>query len=223
MVAELSPTTPQVRLTRVWTRGDRFYVESVWPEERWAWGRDEANRFWIALGEHTAVRLEADEVPYGLNVYCDLHSLNIEQWLGEVLDWFEINRETSESPGTIRVRVKARQATPRPDAFARVGAYKHPYPMVQSADLEIDAETRVVRRMVVRRVWNGEPFATVTYSLAETDARDSADYRLEGHLLEPSEVFTRDHEPERRRELLARWLGPRATRWLWPREPVPAP
>ena len=58
-------------------------------------------------------------------------------------------------------------------------------PYVGSAELEIDAETRVVRRMVVRRVSNGEPFATVTYTLAETDALDPADYQLEGHLLEP--------------------------------------
>ena len=56
------------------------------------------------------------------------------------------------------------------------------YPSVENAELEIDAETRVVRRMVVRRALNGEPFATVTYTLAETDALDPADYQLEGHV-----------------------------------------
>ena len=53
-------------MTRLWTRGDRFWVESARPGQRWAWGRDEANRFWVAFGPHTAVSLEADEVPYWL-------------------------------------------------------------------------------------------------------------------------------------------------------------
>src|SRR5437763_1189128 len=82
---------------------------STRPGQRWAWGRDEANRFWVAFGPHTAVSLEADEVPYWLNVYCDLHSLNFERWLHEVLDRFELTRETgpagvsASAPATVRV------------------------------------------------------------------------------------------------------------------------
>ena len=38
--------------------------------------------------------MDADEVPFWLNVYCDLHSLNFEKWLGEVLNRFELTRET---------------------------------------------------------------------------------------------------------------------------------
>ena len=64
------------------------------PEQRWAWGRDDENRFWIAFGPHTAVSMEAGEVPYGLNVYCDLHSLNVEKLLGDVLNRFDVTRET---------------------------------------------------------------------------------------------------------------------------------
>ena len=173
LAAELSPANPQVRQTRLWTRGDRFWVESVRPEQRWAWGRDEANRFWIAFGPHTAVRMEADEVPFWLNVHCDLHSLNFEKWLGEVLNRFELTRETKPGDAdssTIVVRATARARSP----------CNPQYPTVASAELEIDAETRVVRRMVVRRVLNGEPFATVTYTLAETDALDPADYQARG-------------------------------------------
>jgi len=29
------------RTTRLWTRGDRFWIESTNPRARWAWGRDE--------------------------------------------------------------------------------------------------------------------------------------------------------------------------------------
>ena len=42
----------------------------------------------------------------------------------------------------------------------------------------------------------------------------TAGYRLEGHLSDPSEVYTRDHEPRRRKELLAAWFGPRSGRWF---------
>jgi hypothetical protein len=206
ILAELSHTNPPVRQTRLWTRGDRFWVQSAQPAQRWAWGRDESNRFWIAFGPHAAVRMEADEIPFWLNVYCDLHSLNFEKWLGEVLNRFELTRETKPGDAaSSRILVRAR---------ARAGAKSatRQYPSVGSAELEIDAETRVVRRMVVRRVANGEPFATVTYTLVETDALDPADYRLEGHVADPSKIYTRDNKPERRKELLARWFGPRSMR-----------
>ncbi len=63
LAAEIAPNLPQVRQTRLWTRGDRFWVESVRPDQRWAWGRDEANRFWIAFGPHAAVRFERRRGP----------------------------------------------------------------------------------------------------------------------------------------------------------------
>ena len=170
LVSELAPAAPRAGLTRLWTRGDRFWVESVRPEERWAWGRDEGSRFWFAFGRHAAVRMEADEVPNWLNMYCDLHSLNFEKWLAEVLSRFELTRESTPggpSSSTIHVHAKAR-VTPRNK------------PAVDAADFEIDAETRVVRRMVVRRVWKGQPFATVTYTLTDTDALDANDYLPRG-------------------------------------------
>ncbi|MGO9464233.1 MAG: hypothetical protein ACLQIB_44245 [Isosphaeraceae bacterium] len=208
--AELSPASPQVRLTRLWTRGDRFWVESVRPEQRWAWGRDEENRFWIAFGPHTAVSMEPGEVPYGLNVYCGLHALNVEKLLGDVLNRFDVARETRAAdaePSTIHIHATAR-AVPRQ------------YPGIHTVNLEIDAETRVVRRMVVRRTLDGLPFATVTYTLAETDSIDPDLYLLEGHLTDPFEIYSREHEPKRRKELLARWFGPRSQRWIRTLEPV---
>jgi hypothetical protein len=213
MAAEVSPASPQVRLTRLWTRGDRFWVESVRPEQRWSWGRDEENRFWIAFGPHTAVRLEASEIPFGLNIYCDLHSLNVENLLSDLLNRFDVSREPADSnvdPSTIRIHATARAPAPS----------KSPDPVIRSVDLEIDAETRVARRMVVHRVAQGKPFATVTYTLSETDSLDPDDYLLEGHLQEPFEIYTRDHLPQRRKELLARWFGPRSQRWFRSLEPA---
>ena len=143
MAAELSPASPQVRLTRLWTRGDRFWVESVRPKERWAWGRDDQNRFWIAFGPHTAVSLEAGEVPYGISLYCDLHALNVEKLLGDVLNRFDVSRETradAADPSTIRIHATARA----------VAVQKQQHPTIRTVDLEVDAETR-------SRAPNGRP------------------------------------------------------------------
>jgi hypothetical protein len=43
-----------------------------------------------------------------------------------------------------------------------------------------------------------EPLQRGTDTLAETDALDRAEYRLEGHLSDPFEIFTRENKPERR-------------------------
>src|SRR5262249_1532297 len=155
-------------------------------------------------GPHAAVRLDADEIPYWLDVYCDLHSLNFEKWLSEVLNRFDLTREAKPGDAdlstiVVRASAKARSSTPR-------------FPSIESAELEIDTETRIVRRMVVRRLMNGAPFATVSYALAETGALDPPEYQLEGHVLDRSEIYTRENKPERRKELFARWFGPRSIR-----------
>src|SRR5205823_6098756 len=36
-----NPLAVASRVIRVWTRGDRFWIESFKPQRRWAWGRDE--------------------------------------------------------------------------------------------------------------------------------------------------------------------------------------
>ena len=60
----------------------------------------------------------------------------------------------------------------------------------------------------------GQPMPTVTFTLIESRPPDEALYQLEGHLTSPHRVFSRTAEPERRRELLMRWCGPQARRWL---------
>lgn len=57
----------------------------------------------------------------------------------------------------------------------------------------------------------------IVYTLAATDALDPADYRLEGHASDSSEISSRENEPERRKELLVRWFGP----WTGRRFPKP--
>ena len=72
-------------------------------------------------------------------------------------------------------------------------------------------ETKVVRHMVVRGL-DDKPFATVSYSLAETDALDPADYKVEGHLASLLRSYTRENRPERRRDFSSGGSRPRSGR-----------
>jgi hypothetical protein len=211
---ECFPMTSQVRLTRLWTRGDRFWIESKSADRHWDWGRDPGNRVWFAFEPNRAVRLEAGEVPRWLSLCCDLYCIQLEQLLGTVLRDFTLEREipgddasTESAPATQVVR-----------ALMKPG---RSHPSIKSVVLEIDAESRVVRRMVIERMYKGQPFATVTCTLVETETLDDDKFQLEGHLTAPYTVYTRDFEPDHRRELIARWFGPEVGSWF--RLPGPKP
>lgn len=198
LLEEGYPTVP-VRVTKLWTRGDRFWIESVNSQIRWAWGRDDRGRVWMAFGPRRATRFEPDEVPRWLNLYCDLLTLKPETLLGEVLGQFDLTREPSAS-GTQIVR-----ARPRPG---------QPHVSLRSALLEIDAETKVLRRLTLERTRAGRLVATVTYTLVESQVPEDGKYTLEGHLIAPYEIYTRENQPERRLQYSMRWFGPQAGQWF---------
>jgi hypothetical protein len=210
---ECFPMTSKVRVTRLWTRGDRFWVQSVSPERRCDWGRDEGNHVWFAFEPHRAVRLEPSETPRWLNLCCDLYCIRLEQLLGTVLRDFDLERETTgdesgSAPATQVVRARMKPG--------------RTHPSIKSVVLEIDAETRVVRRMIIERMYRGQPFATVTCTLVETQTLEDDQFQLEGHLDAPYTIYTHDFEPAQRRELLMRWFGPHVGSWFrLPEQPKP--
>src|SRR5262249_47606291 len=106
------PRLAQPRETRLWTRGDRFYLRSTDPERKWIWGRDEAGRIWFSLGQQKmGARFEPAEVPTEVAIICDVLSMQVETLLDEVLHNFDLEREPSETSGpsaTYRIR-----ATPK--------------------------------------------------------------------------------------------------------------
>ena len=197
LLQEAYPMTTQARLTRLWTRGDRFWLESVDPQRRWAWGRDDRGNVWMAFGSRRGIRFGPDELPSWLKVSFDVWSMQPDTLLGEVLRDFNLRREPPDpgQPGT----TVAIRATPKPG---------HTHPELRGARLEFDAETRVVRNLVLERTRIGQPFATVTYTLIDTQTRDDRLFELEGHLEAPYEIYTRENEPQRRRVLAMRWLAP---------------
>jgi hypothetical protein len=183
----------------LWTRGDRFWIESTNPAHHWSWGQDERGGVWIAFGLHRAMRFDKDELPRWLRWGCETQSLRPQKLLDEVVRDFDLRREVSaDGSGAVTQVVTA---TVKPGRR---------HPTLRSARLELDAETKVVRRLVLERVRQGELLATVTYTLIETQTQDDKKYQLEGHLAAPFEIYTRDKQPDKRDELLARWYGPQA-------------
>src|SRR5262249_39180667 len=50
------------RKAKLWTRGDRFFLESEANGHRTAWGRDDQGRVWVALGPKVGLIFDSDEV-----------------------------------------------------------------------------------------------------------------------------------------------------------------
>jgi hypothetical protein len=197
-VNESVPPTSPPRIIRLWTRGDRIWIESVQPQRRWAWGRDENGNVWMAFGPHRAIRFARDEVPSWLALGCDVLAMRVDTLLNDVLRDFDLRR-TADVAGLPMTQVVS--ATLKPG---------HQHPSLRQARIEIDGETKVIRRLVLTRTRQGQPFATLTYTLVESRPQDDSKYVLEGHLTVPFDVYTPATNPQKCREILARWFDPRS-------------
>lgn len=191
--ADFSPP----RDVRVATQGDRFYVEMNRGERRWFWGRDTNGATWMTLGPRRALRIDADETGPALAYINDLYSLNLESVLDNALKHCEI--ETTSASGQVYV-VKA---TPK-----RANGW------LRAMTIEVDKETKAVRKLVLQRHTPRQGDATVTFTLVDARIPDESKYRAEGHLVEPFQIFSRDHQSEKRRDVLKSWFGIAADRWI---------
>jgi hypothetical protein len=193
-VLERFPWLNRSREHRLWTRGDRFRIESAVPERKWAWGRDEQGRVWIALGVKQGFRFEREEARESVGLLCDALGMQTETLLDDVLRNFDLTRDDADDTATLRVV----RATPR-TAQARN--------RLLGATLEIDAETKVLQRLIVHRAYHGQPMATVTFTLIETGQQLDASYTLEGHLDAGAALYEGMLDETRRARLLRALFG----------------
>lgn len=197
--ADLVPTT---RTDRLWTRGDQFFLESTNVEQRWAWGRDEFGAVWTTTGRKTGLKLEPGEIPAWLDTSCDILSMHLETLLADVLRDFHLTWDRSAATeGTIVV-----------DA---VGNPQRTHAWLKDARLELDAETKVLRKVVVRRWDRQRRLVTVTYTLAGIQSQPDGSYQLEHRLEAPAVIYSKTNQPEKRVEILTKLFGPRIVQ-RWP-------
>ncbi len=185
------------REVRVWTRGDRFWVEMhrTGNDAAFVWGRGENGSLWAVLDSHRGVRVAADQASRALALVADVYSLNVDTLLDDVLHDCVLVEGPNEADSKLTRVVHAQPRSARTRLW------------LGEATLEIDTEARVLRRLIIDRNRFGVPFAKVTFTLAETRPADDASYRLEGRLAQPYRIFEGNIEPRVKFELLARWLG----------------
>ncbi len=191
------PAGVAARQARVWTRGDRFWVEMRHGElaPPFIWGRGENGSLWAVLDSHRGVRAPLEQTPRPLQRVADLYTLNVDTLLNDVLHDCALTEEPASASKLTRVIV----AEPSPE---------HPRPLLRQATLEIDREAKVVRRLTITRSLFGNPHK-VTFTLIDTQPDDDAKYHLEGHLMEPKRIHEGNIEPRVKLELVARWFGVR--------------
>jgi hypothetical protein len=187
------------RDTRVATQGDRFYVEMRRGDRHWFWGRDAAGATWITVGRSQAVIVHDDEQGPTLRHLGELYTLNLET----LLRTFRTFCRLAHSTGTVGTHVI--DVTPRV-AFKR-GGLRH-------ATIEVDRETKAVRRLVLEREFPHYGRSTVTFTLVDTRPADEVRYGPLGHLEEPAVILDRAMGPGGLRDLLETWFGSQANRWI---------
>jgi hypothetical protein len=187
------------RDVRVATQGDRFYVEMNRGERRWFWGLDANRAIWLTLGPRRAIVVDQDECGVPLQYISNLYTLNLESLLQNFLKHCTLTHE--EGPGATH----SITATPKRRWH---GGW------LRKATIEVDRETKAVRRLVIERDIPQHGTSTVTFTLVDSRTPDESKYRPEGHLIEPFRLLTRETQPDKRRELLTNWFGPAAERWI---------
>jgi hypothetical protein len=200
MAEDVLPT----RTMRVWAAEDKFRVEMTRGNFRWSWGRDADGVVWLTSNPRRGLRIVPDEQGPGLLWMAELYGLRPETLLSQILAHCRLREDPR--PGSSYPRII--HAEPR--ATSR-------QVWLRSATLELDAETKAVRKLTLKRANKTDGgTTTVTFTLIDTRPVEHARYGLEGNLVEPFQIYDRDTQPERRREILARWVGSRVDAWLKP-------
>ncbi|MCX7397655.1 MAG: hypothetical protein NT138_08275 [Planctomycetales bacterium] len=201
-VPQVNPRLSEItapREVRVMTQGDQFYVEMNRGQRQWVWGRESGGGIWLTLGPRQAIVVEQDELGVPLEYIANLYTLNLETLLTNFLKHCRLKRE-DEGLSTYVITV-----TPR---------YRWRGGWVKSARIEVDRETKAVRRLVIERELPQQGLSTVTFSLIDSRPAEKLKYRPEGHLTEPFRLLTRTTQPDNRRTLMSNWFGPAADRWI---------
>ena len=205
LTVEQNPFAAQARKNLLWTRGDRFWIDSSGPWRKLAWGRDEEGTIWMTDGRTEGIRIGAHEAPQWLNAFSDLCTMQPEKLIGEVLRDFNLRREDDDKSPVHVIRAEL-----KPGRF---------HPSLRTCVLELDAESKVLRRVVLQRLWAGRT-VTTSYTLIESLTLANSDrYRIEGHLRKGSnkmEIYTSDYKPEERGRFMRILFGQRAADWFRP-------
>jgi hypothetical protein len=163
---------PLFRKSTIWTRGDQFTMESInFVGDRFIWGQNKSGQIWVALNRKRGLVYEESEFGEPFIRHADMVSMRAVTLLSELLQQFELLRQDSGKPGEpIRIVANLR---PQPG---------RPLPRFRYVELELDPETKVIRKAILKRMINGEVVNTMRFTLLETADQPEGAYELRGHL-----------------------------------------
>jgi len=162
------------RNVRLWTRGDRFWIDVQGPHQHFAWGRDESGRVWLVPNRFIGLVYEPEELTEPVHIMGDVCSMRVETILNDVLANFDLTRESS----TI--------ITARPKNGPRPGGMRF-------VRMELDAQSKSIRHIEIERMFRGEFAARVVATLQEESHIDDCEYELRGHLAENGKIVDGGH------------------------------
>jgi hypothetical protein len=181
---------PVTRESRLWTRGDRFWFESPRPDHKGGWGRDELGRVWFAVPNgKNGFRFEANEIPEGLRVACELRSMRIESLLKRLLVDYDLREEKLEADN------------PQPSRIVRATLKPGRQRVLSQVTIEMDTQSKVLRRVVLSRTY-ARAVSTITFTLVAEEIQKDDIYRLEGHLEPEAHVYSTEEAPPQRLQML---------------------
>ncbi|HEY2837968.1 MAG TPA: hypothetical protein VGJ26_02380 [Pirellulales bacterium] len=180
----------------VWTRGDRFYLDSAGdhrkPEDgrQFIMGQDENHKIWVVGSGNRGLRYNRGEVPPILGALRSTLNLDLEKLSKQFLQHFDLEIEApgpQDDPKTVVLR-----ATIKPD---------HDPMAINGARLTIERNSNVIRKLELSRTLDGATLGTVTFTLVGAEPQADSSYRLESHLPPGAEILSHDQAAERGKAL----------------------
>jgi hypothetical protein len=181
--------------TLVWTRGDRYRVAARHDGHDVTWGQDHAQRLWIAVDGQPGMRYERDEVPPMFARPRAYLGLDARKLANRFLRQFDL--DVGQRRRVAGVCVVVIQAT------AKQGLDQWPF---NAATLEIEARSKVIRKLELVREVDGQQKARFTFTLVDEAVQPEASYELEGNLRNGAEVLD-DKQPDARESLRRQLTG----------------
>lgn len=180
------PFLSSVDEARLWTRGDRFRVTFHRGEKSVLWGQDEQQRLWVAAARDKGLSFEAEEIPREVAGMLSYLSLDIKHMTDQILENCELT--ISEGMRNRRKGVTTVQAT------AKQGGKLVEF---STAELDIDEDTKVIRRLQLTRRVNGVDHGRCLLTLVDDRLQSDESYRLSTYLEEGAEVLDKTRYQDR--------------------------
>jgi hypothetical protein len=174
--------------TRLWTRGDRFRLETGKDGERFTWGQDDQGRVWLVNRENQGLVFERGEVPPVLAGARSFLRVDGGRLMNQMLHDFDLQIESLGGKGA-----DANMAVIR--ASAKPGREKKM--ACNAARLDINMSTKLIKRMELSHSQAGGVQWTYIFTFVEKGTQPDTTYRVDGNVPTGAAIIGKEHAGER--------------------------